>query len=107
MITDYLIHQITIEPPSTADAWGNVAAGAPVTVQARVESQRRLVLDAQGQQIYTDARVFVASAAAAACVPGSWITYQGDRRQVVSVVAQQGLEGVDHLVAYLGAGVSG
>lgn len=105
MIHDYLIHTITIEPPGTPDAWGQVAPGVAVTARARVESMRRLILDTQGQQVFCDARIFLS--ATTACVPGAWITFGGDRRQVVSVAPQQGLEGVHHLVAYLGSGVSG
>lgn len=96
----YLTDSVQIQAPGTASRLGQPAWGAAVTVPAWVEQYRRMIWTPQGQQTYTESKVILGPTVVIA--EGYLVTHNGRSGLVQAVSPERGLEGVSHIVAYLG-----
>ena len=59
--TGLLPDSVTIEPYTGADGYGAPTFGSAISYKARIEWGPKNVLDAQGQEVVSKARVFIAT----------------------------------------------
>lgn len=57
-------HDITVEPATGADAWGNRTYGTEATYKARIQNQRRKVVDINGEEVVSETTVYLATTVA-------------------------------------------
>jgi len=100
MIANYLKQSITLERRSGSNDYGESTYAAGVTLSARVEQRTQLVRNSEGEQVVSQARVFLP--AGSDCNPHDKITYSGQTYHVLAVDSAQALASASHIIAYLG-----
>lgn len=88
MITVYLRQTAIWHRPTGTDAYGK-PTWESADIPVRWEGKRRLVRDAQGREVVSEARVFCV----AAVQTGDELEYAGRRWPVINVATMPGLDG--------------
>lgn len=89
MIRDYLNQTAQWYQKTGTNAYGEPEFAAPVQIKVRWEGKRRLVRNAQGEEVVSEARVFCLKAVAT----GDKLEYGGRQWPVIAVSEMPGLDG--------------
>lgn len=90
----------TVEPYQGHGAYGPVY-GAPVELVCRIEPKRRMVRNRQGQEVVSDATVFLEPGTEQTVTPESRFTWAGRTYTVLEVRPYPGPNGETHHVEAL------
>lgn len=101
LISPYLNQTVTLQRAGAVDAYGQPTFTSS-TLAARVQQRMRLVRSSEGQQVTSDATLFLEPEVAIA--PRDRVLFDGAGYQVLAVERAQGLSAPSHTVAYLGSG---
>ena len=83
MIGTLLNQTVTLEPFASRNEYDEASFGAAVTVKARFQEENKIVKGPQGEDIGTDALVFLP--ASAAVEYATRVTYSGVKYRVVTI----------------------
>lgn len=81
-IAEFYVHSVTVERLAGAQPWGDVY-DPPVTVRCFVDEDRRFVRDGAGREVVSEATLTAPPEAAQHFTPGSVVTVNGRRAQVI------------------------
>lgn len=101
LITPYLRQTVTLQRAGAVDRYGQPTF-TTVTLPARVQNLMRLVRTTEGQQVTSDATLFLEPGTVVS--PRDRVVFDGQAYQVLSVTRHQGLDAATHTIVYLGAG---
>jgi hypothetical protein len=101
MITAYLNQTVTLQRQGAVDRYGQPTFTS-VTLPARVQQRMKMIRTSEGDQVVSDATVFLRPDVSPAPQVRDRVVFNGKAYAVLAVQAKQGLTGPTHLVLYLG-----
>jgi hypothetical protein len=99
-VSDFLPHEIQVEPYSSQDEFGEPSFGTAVTYKGRVEMKNMMMRDEFGQERVASGRIFLNTKT----VPSSKdrITlptgYTPTNPDILAVYPKENTEGIDHVI---------
>lgn len=101
MITAYLNQTVTLQRQGAVDRYGQPTF-TNATLPARVQQRMQMIRTSEGDQVTSDATVFLRPDVTPTPQPRDRLVFDGKAYVVLAIQTNQGLTEPTHLVLYLG-----